>query len=341
LSAHQLTVTSGDVAVADGISATVDSDISRTEGDLAKTGGGTLVLNGASTFITVADGVLAGNGDLDRLTVGAGGTVSPGDGIGSLSVSNTVTIEGTLRADVGKNTDLLIGRRSIQLEPGSRLQVQPLEGLGVPGAQSRTLLTANRFKGTFATVPAVGAHLGFGVFAMDPDRDGSSLSYLPDRVSIDLFQARPGDANGDGQFESSDLIQVSQEGRYESRQPADWTQGDWNGDAEFNSADIVAAFQDGGYQQAAQASLQTDASSSVNAAAGVAVRLHGPIRHDAVERVFADYQHVGTERHQLAAGGPWSPVLPDTQLLGQKNQDRRTRHPDLPGGLRRLGSPST
>ena len=28
-----------------------------------------------------------------------------------------------------------------------------------------------------------------------------------------------------------------------------WAQGDWNGDGDFDSGDLVAAFQDGGYEK--------------------------------------------------------------------------------------------
>ncbi len=57
-----------------------------------------------------------------------------------------------------------------------------------------------------------------------------------------------GDANFDGEFNSSDFVTVFSAGLYESNQPADWSQGDWNGDGEFSSSDFVAAFGDGGYE---------------------------------------------------------------------------------------------
>ena len=59
-----------------------------------------------------------------------------------------------------------------------------------------------------------------------------------------------GDANLDGEFNSSDLIQVFQLAEYEDLIPENstWTTGDWTGDFEFDSTDFIAAFQGGGYE---------------------------------------------------------------------------------------------
>ena len=56
-----------------------------------------------------------------------------------------------------------------------------------------------------------------------------------------------GDANVDGEFNSSDLVQVFEAGRYEMRLGAGWDEGDFNGDLLFDSGDLVFAFADGGY----------------------------------------------------------------------------------------------
>ncbi len=62
----------------------------------------------------------------------------------------------------------------------------------------------------------------------------------------------PGDANGDGIFNSSDLVAVFQAGEYEDQILANSTfeEGDWNGDGEFDSGDLVLAFQAGHYVSA-------------------------------------------------------------------------------------------
>lgn len=67
----------------------------------------------------------------------------------------------------------------------------------------------------------------------------------------DLRQTWVGDANLDGEFNSSDFVQVFTFGEYEDTIVGNstWDEGDWNGDGEFSSSDFVAAFTDGGYEQ--------------------------------------------------------------------------------------------
>lgn len=65
-----------------------------------------------------------------------------------------------------------------------------------------------------------------------------------------LKQTNFGDANLDGHFDSSDLVQVFQQSEYEDSiaRNSGWSVGDWNGDQEFDSGDLVLAFQSGGYE---------------------------------------------------------------------------------------------
>ncbi len=62
-----------------------------------------------------------------------------------------------------------------------------------------------------------------------------------------------GDSNGDGIFDSSDLVTVFRAGKYEDSivDNATFVEGDWNGDGDFDSGDLVAAFQNGNYVGAA------------------------------------------------------------------------------------------
>jgi hypothetical protein len=59
--------------------------------------------------------------------------------------------------------------------------------------------------------------------------------------------AQFGDANVDGLFDPSDIVQVLQTGKYLSNEPATWGGGDWNGDNVFDQKDIIAALQLGDY----------------------------------------------------------------------------------------------
>ena len=60
-----------------------------------------------------------------------------------------------------------------------------------------------------------------------------------------------GDANLDGQFDSTDLVQTFVAGEYEDDNVGNsgWASGDWNCDQEFDTSDLLAALQDGGYEQ--------------------------------------------------------------------------------------------
>jgi hypothetical protein len=58
-----------------------------------------------------------------------------------------------------------------------------------------------------------------------------------------------GDANLDGRFDSSDLVQALAAGEYEDSVAGNslWATGDWTGDLEFDTGDLIAAMQAGGY----------------------------------------------------------------------------------------------
>ena len=65
----------------------------------------------------------------------------------------------------------------------------------------------------------------------------------------DLKNTWIGDANLDGEFNSSDFVTVFSACKFEQDTAASWEEGDWNGDGRFSSGDFVAAFTDAGYEQ--------------------------------------------------------------------------------------------
>jgi MYXO-CTERM domain-containing protein len=71
----------------------------------------------------------------------------------------------------------------------------------------------------------------------------------------DLFNSWIGDANLDGEFNSSDLVGVLASGTYEANVASVWSTGDFNGDARTDSSDLVAALADGGYEAGPRASV--------------------------------------------------------------------------------------
>ena len=70
----------------------------------------------------------------------------------------------------------------------------------------------------------------------------------------ELKHAWFGDANLDGEFNSSALATVFAAGEYEDAMEdnSGWDEGDWNADGDFTSSDLVVAIADGGYEQGAR-----------------------------------------------------------------------------------------
>ena len=73
-----------------------------------------------------------------------------------------------------------------------------------------------------------------------------------------------GDSNGDGIFDSSDLIAVFRAGEYEDdiENNSTFEEGDWNGDGDFDSSDLIAALQASEYVSRSTSLQATDAAFS-------------------------------------------------------------------------------
>jgi hypothetical protein len=63
----------------------------------------------------------------------------------------------------------------------------------------------------------------------------------------DIAGTHFGDANCDKAFSTGDLVKLFQAGKYETGQPAVWSEGDFNGNGTFGTEDLVVAFIDGGF----------------------------------------------------------------------------------------------
>ena len=74
-----------------------------------------------------------------------------------------------------------------------------------------------------------------------------------------------GDSNLDGEFNSSDLVEVFAAGEYEDgiAENSYWTTGDWNSDGDFDSSDLVVAFRDGRYEEGPAVNAVPEPSSAV------------------------------------------------------------------------------
>ena len=71
----------------------------------------------------------------------------------------------------------------------------------------------------------------------------------------DIARTYFGDANLDGEFNSLDLVDVLQSGKYGLDVDAGWAEGDWTGDGRFDRSDILIALQDGGYGRGGRAAV--------------------------------------------------------------------------------------
>jgi hypothetical protein len=89
----------------------------------------------------------------------------------------------------------------------------------------------------------------------DLNMDGTANASDPSFWVSSLMTTYFGDANLDGEFNSSDLVDVLASGMYEADVDSGWATGDWNGDLRTNSSDLVVALADGGYEAGPRAGV--------------------------------------------------------------------------------------
>lgn len=83
--------------------------------------------------------------------------------------------------------------------------------------------------------------------------DGDDRSFWVSELANTYF----GDADLNGEFDSSDLVQVFMTNKYEDGVAgnAGWSEGDWNGDGDFDSTDFVFVFRANGYEAGPRANF--------------------------------------------------------------------------------------
>ena len=86
----------------------------------------------------------------------------------------------------------------------------------------------------------------------DGDNDGNPL---PDIGAVELLHSDsariPGDSNGDGLFDTADLVLAFQANEFEDGIDGNSTfeEGDWDGDGDFRTSDLILAFQAGHFEK--------------------------------------------------------------------------------------------
>jgi autotransporter-associated beta strand protein len=127
---------------------------------------GALMVNGSlgTNAVTISGGTSGGNGVIGGpVTVQAGGTLSPGNSTGLLTINNTLTLNGTTFIELNKavpTNDVIQGISTVNY--GGTLTVTNLDGTLVAG-DSFTIFYASNYNGGFETsnLPPLGAGLAW------------------------------------------------------------------------------------------------------------------------------------------------------------------------------------
>jgi hypothetical protein len=159
---------------------------------------------------------------------------------------------------------------------GSLQRVNVLRAGDDPGSWQAVLPTpgqftlAMNFQGDFNSDGRVDSDdidafcAAFRTSATEPrwDLNGDGQFDVADRDWLvhQILRTAYGDANLDGRFNSSDLVQVFVQGQYEDGIAGNstWNAGDWNCDGDFSTTDLVLAFSNGGYQASAASVTSLD-----------------------------------------------------------------------------------
>ena len=109
--------------------------------------------------------------------------------------------------------------------------------------------------GTPLDIPVIGRPIEPNGEAITFDGPGHDYFTISEGKAPPLYEfqrvptAQAGDANRDYQFDQLDLLIALRGGKYQSNEPATWSEGDWNGDGFFDTLDLVAALQTGNWLQ--------------------------------------------------------------------------------------------
>ncbi|MBN2474047.1 MAG: PEP-CTERM sorting domain-containing protein [Pirellulales bacterium] len=196
-----------------------------------------LSANGASGMIMIAQDrtlAVAHNADIAGTVV-----MAP---TGRLTVGGDFVMSGGMGVELGSadNVPLTVTGNAV-LDAGASLYMQAVGSVGDLtvrdwGDKTRTLVSAAGpagIAGTFATEPLPNEHLGCGVFYQ-------GLTYHPDAVDVDLFQAAPGDTDGSRFINGIDIQNILAANKFGQNLEADWTEGDFDNNKRVNGLDIQA-----------------------------------------------------------------------------------------------------
>ena len=113
------------------------------------------------------------------------------------------------------------------MSPGSTLELNATDHLGNLdlkqwGDYTRTIITGGNVLGTFTNAPDVGDHLGHGVFLTDQGANGQGVTYNTNSVVVDVFQAAPGDTDGNRAIDGNDIVRILLAAKFGTGLYAEW-----------------------------------------------------------------------------------------------------------------------
>ena len=248
LQGGNVTLLSGNVTVASGVTAAIDGNLSAETANhsIRKRGAGRLLVNGSAGQVVVFDGTFGGNGTASWLTSNDGGNVAPGEGIGTLSVTNNYVQAAAASLEIeiandgsGTMHDVLAVGGTADLSGELNILTAGQYDLARGTVDEIELLTATSVLGEFDIVTLDGtpleidpslagqSHAGDGLF--------QSIDYDSTDVTLRNYFALLGDANGDGFVDTSDF-NIWNDNKFSSG--TDWTTGDFNGDGFTDGSDF-------------------------------------------------------------------------------------------------------
>ena len=223
----------------------------------------------AGSTLTFTRSVRGAGNYTDLGTVVFQDTFSPGESTAAISFDGNVVIDatGTLEIEIAASTeDQINAANDVTLRAGSTLTLDAIEHLSIKwGNATRTIITGN-INGQFTNEPPVRSgqpfvgHLGRGVYLTDEGPNSKGISYFGNSVKVDLFQAAPGDIDGNRRVNGYDILSFLMAGLFGDgvTPEANWTNGDFNGDHKVSGSDILemlgaGLFGDGTYADATRA----------------------------------------------------------------------------------------
>jgi hypothetical protein len=180
------------------------------------------------------------SGDKVRATAWPSGSVEPAPQLAGVLPELFDNLAGRVALIAGgQSAEAPVAFRAVTVIPGLPGDFDGNDVLGAPDIDELTRQSAS------------GANLA--AFDLNSDalvNDGDINVWVKD-----LFHSWIGDADVNGEFNSSDLVAVLASGTYEVDIPAVWSTGDFSGDGRSNSTDLVAALADGGYELGPRAAV--------------------------------------------------------------------------------------